>query len=87
MSAELSTRVVTAADTLRDELKMEGVSVLSVFASRAATPPQARLREGRAYCPERLLKLESFAGAVVGPLEPPRIAKVTDLRIRPLLKS
>ena len=78
MKAELSTRVAAAPDTLRDQLDTEGVRVLSVIAGRA---------ERRAYRPERMLELENFAGAVLGPLELPRTAKVTDLRIRPFLKS
>ena len=89
MKAELSTRVAAAADTLRDQLNTEGVRVLSVFAGRAATPLQAQLHdaEGSADRPEHLLELEDSLGAVRGPLELPRTAKVTDLGIRPFLKS
>jgi NADP-dependent 3-hydroxy acid dehydrogenase YdfG len=81
--------LAAVADALRDEVNDDGVRVLSVFPGRTATPRQARLHaaEGRAYQPERLLQPEDVAAAVLGALELPRTAEVTDLRIRPFLKS
>jgi NADP-dependent 3-hydroxy acid dehydrogenase YdfG len=81
--------LAAVADALRDELNPEGVRVLSVFPGRTATPLQARLHEaeGRPYHPERLLQPEDVAAAVLGALELPRTAEVTDLRIRPFLRS
>ncbi|WP_387988506.1 SDR family NAD(P)-dependent oxidoreductase [Geodermatophilus arenarius] len=76
------------ADALRDEVNGLGVRVLSVFPGRTATPRQARLHEaeGRPYRPERLLQPEDVAAAVLGALELPRTAEVTDVRIRPFFK-
>jgi NAD(P)-dependent dehydrogenase (short-subunit alcohol dehydrogenase family) len=81
--------LAAVADALRDELNTDGIRVLSVFPGRTATPMQARLHEaeGRPYQPERLLQPEDVAAAVLGALELPRTAEVTDLRIRPFLKS
>jgi NADP-dependent 3-hydroxy acid dehydrogenase YdfG len=81
--------LAAVADALRDEVNGDGVRVLSVFPGRTATPRQARLHEaeGRPYHPERLLQPEDVAAAVLGALELPRTAEVTDLRIRPFLKS
>ncbi len=73
------------ADTLRAEANSAGVRVVSVFPGRTATPMQARLHEleTRAYRPDNLLQPEDVAAAVVGTLELPRTAEVTELRIRP----
>ena len=81
--------LAAVADALRDEVNADGVRVLSVFPGRTATPRQARLHEaeGREYRPERLLQPEDVAAAVLAALELPRTAEVTDLRIRPFLKS
>jgi NADP-dependent 3-hydroxy acid dehydrogenase YdfG len=77
------------SEALRDEVNREGVRVMSIYPGRTATPRQQRLHEAeqRAYSPERLLQPEDVAAAVVGALELPRTAEVTDLHIRPFLKT
>ncbi|HZS33539.1 MAG TPA: SDR family NAD(P)-dependent oxidoreductase [Methylomirabilota bacterium] len=77
------------ADALRDEVNADGVRVLSVYPGRTATPRQAELfaAEGRPYDPKRLLQPEDVASIVLSALTLPRTAEVTDIRIRPALKS
>ena len=77
------------ADALRSEVNEAGVRVLSVFPGRTATPMQEDLHraEGTPYRPERLLQADDVATAVMGALAMPRSAEVTDIRIRPNLKS
>jgi NAD(P)-dependent dehydrogenase (short-subunit alcohol dehydrogenase family) len=77
------------ADSLRDEVNRDGVRVLSVFPGRTATPTQERLHalERRPYRPERLLQPEDVAAVIVNALCLPRTAEVTEIKIRPMLKS
>lgn len=77
------------ADCLRAEVNADGIRVLSVFAGRTATPMQAAIceREGMSYQPELLLQPEDIAEAVIGALGLPRTAELTNLDIRPLIKS
>ncbi|MGC2829834.1 MAG: SDR family NAD(P)-dependent oxidoreductase [Candidatus Acidiferrum sp.] len=77
------------ADSLRDEVNTDGIRVLSVFPGRTATPRMAALfeKEGRSYRPELLLQPEDIASMVTHALELPRTAEVTDINMRPLLKS
>jgi NADP-dependent 3-hydroxy acid dehydrogenase YdfG len=77
------------ADSLREEVNADGVRVLSVFPGRTATPRQAALYklEGREYHPELLLQPEDVAAVVINALGMPRTAEVTNINIRPLLKS
>ena len=44
-------------------------------------------REGRPYRPELLMQPADVAAAVLGCLRLPRSAEVTELRMRPLVKS
>ena len=76
------------ADSLRDEVNIDGVRVLSVFLGRTATPMQAAVHdmEGKEYRPERLLLTEDVASVVINALSLPRTAEVTDIYIRPLVK-
>jgi NADP-dependent 3-hydroxy acid dehydrogenase YdfG len=77
------------ADSLRDEVNERGVRVLSVFLGRTATRMQQSVHahEQRPYHPERLLQPADVASIVVSALLLPRSAEVTDLHIRPMLKS
>jgi NADP-dependent 3-hydroxy acid dehydrogenase YdfG len=77
------------ADSLRDEVNGDGIRVLSVYPGRTATPRQARIfeYEGRTYTPERLLQTEDIATMIVASLKLPMTAEVTNLTIRPMLKS
>ena len=77
------------ADGLRQEVNAFGVRVISVFPGRTATPLQASLfeLEGRQYVPKRLLQPEDVAAMVVQALALPPTAEVTDILIRPAIKS
>jgi NADP-dependent 3-hydroxy acid dehydrogenase YdfG len=77
------------ADSLRDEVNEDGVRVLSLYLGRTATPRQARIfeEEGRAYRPEGLLQPEDVAATVVAALRLPRTAEITNLPMRPAIKS
>lgn len=77
------------SDALRTELNPRGVRVLTLYAGRTATSRQQRLfeQEGRRYAPERLLQPEDLAACLVGALALPRTAEVTEIRVRPMLKS
>ena len=76
-------------DTFRHEVNAEGIRVLSVFPGRTATSRQEGLyeREGKEYRPELLLQPEDLATMVVAALMLPRTAEVTDIHIRPMLRS
>jgi NADP-dependent 3-hydroxy acid dehydrogenase YdfG len=77
------------ADSLRDEVNTDGIRVLSVYPGRTATPRMAALfeKEGRPYHPELLMQPEDIAAMVVHALSLPRTAEVTDISMRPFLKS
>jgi NADP-dependent 3-hydroxy acid dehydrogenase YdfG len=74
------------ADSLRDEVNLEGVRVASMFLGRTATGMQEAIfaAEGREYTPERLVQPEDVARIVLSVLRLPRTAEVTDLVIRPM---
>jgi NADP-dependent 3-hydroxy acid dehydrogenase YdfG len=77
------------ADGLRGEVNAAGVRVLSVYLGRTATDMQARIHqaEGKTYCPELLLQPESVASVIVNALGLARTAEVTDIHIRPMIKT
>ena len=77
------------ADSLRAEVNDDGIRVLSVFPGRTATPLQRRLYqlENREYHPELLMQPGDVAAVIVNALCLPRTAEVTDISLRPLLKS
>ena len=77
------------ADSLRDEVNADGIRVLSIFPGRTATPRMAALfeKESRPYRPELLMQPEDIASMVVHALSLPRTAEVTDISMRPFLKS
>ncbi len=77
------------ADALRAEVNPRGARVLSVFPGRTASRMQAEVHaaEGRDYHPERLLQPEDVAATVLASLALPATAEITDLHIRPALKS
>lgn len=77
------------ADSLRDEVNPDGVRVLSVYPGRTATPLQERIFaiEAREYRPELLLQPEDVASMIVHCLRLPETAEVTNLTIRPRIKS
>jgi NADP-dependent 3-hydroxy acid dehydrogenase YdfG len=77
------------ADSLRQEVNAEGIRVLSVYPGRTATTRMKALykAEGRKYQPTLLLQAEDIAQMVIAALQLPRTAEVTNLEIRPLIKS
>jgi NADP-dependent 3-hydroxy acid dehydrogenase YdfG len=77
------------ADSLRSEVNADGVRVLSVYLSRTASEMQARIheREGKPYRPELLLQAKDVAAIILNALALPRTAEVTDIHIRPMIKS
>jgi NADP-dependent 3-hydroxy acid dehydrogenase YdfG len=77
------------ADALREEVNAAGIRVMNVFPGRTATPRIASLHEleGRPFQPEVLLQPEDIASVVVNALSLPWTAEVTDISIRPMLKS
>jgi NADP-dependent 3-hydroxy acid dehydrogenase YdfG len=76
------------ADSLREEVNVDGVRVLTVYPGRTASPMQAAVHdmEGRLYHPQSLLQPEDVAAVVLNALRLPRSAEVTDIHIRPLQK-
>jgi len=77
------------ADSLRGEINRHGVRVLSVYLGRTASEMQERIHqmEGKPYQPELLLQPDDVASMIVRALSLPRTAEVTDISIRPMLKS
>ena len=77
------------ADSLRAEVNPAGVRVLSLFLGRTATPMQEAVfrREGKAYSPEQLLQPEDIANLVMATVRLPRTVEVTEIRVRPAVKS
>ena len=77
------------ADSLRAQINADGVRVLTVFPGRTATAMQEAMfqHEGRQYRPELLLQPSDVATAVTSALGLPRTAELTELHIRPAIKS
>ncbi len=77
------------ADSLREEVNPYGVRVLSLFLGRTASPMQATVcrMEGKTYRPELLMQPEDVAAVAVHALSLPRGVEVTEISMRPMLKS
>ncbi len=77
------------ADGLREEVNGHGIRVLSVYVGRTATPRQEALHrmENNPYRPELLLQPEDVAAVVIHALALPSTAEITDINIRPMLKT
>lgn len=77
------------ADSLRAEVNPYEIRVLSVFLGNTATPMQAAVHrmKDRIYRPELLIQPDDVASVVLNTLSLPRTAEVTDISIRPLIKS
>jgi NADP-dependent 3-hydroxy acid dehydrogenase YdfG len=77
------------ADSLRAEINPDGVRVLSVYLGRTASKMQQKIcaAEGKPYDPELLLQPADVASVVLNALSLPRTAEVTDIWIRPMIKS
>lgn len=77
------------ADSLREEVNPAGVRVLSLFLGRTASAMQANVhaREGRPYRPELLMQPGDVADVAMHALASPRSLEITDIRMRPMVKS
>lgn len=77
------------ADGLREELAADGVRVLSIYPGRTATPRLEAVyaQKGQVYKPELLLQPEDVAEVVLSALRLSENAEVTDISLRPHLKS
>ena len=77
------------ADSLRAEINPHGVRVLSVYLGRTASEMQERIhkKEGRSYRSKILSQPEDVASVILNALRLPGTAEVTDIHIRPLMKS
>jgi len=77
------------ADAVRAEVNAAGIRVLTIYLGRTATARQARIfeLEGRSYAPQLLMQPSDVAEMVLATLRLPRTAEVTEIRMRPLVKS
>jgi NADP-dependent 3-hydroxy acid dehydrogenase YdfG len=77
------------ADSLRSEINVDGVRVLSVYLGRTASKMQERIckMERKPYRPELLLQPSDVASVILNALGLPRTAEVTDIHIRPMIKT
>lgn len=77
------------ADCFRNELNSESIRVLSIYPGRTATEMQETVYkiEGREYRPELLMQAEDIAVTVINALTIHSSAEITDIHIRPFLKS
>jgi NADP-dependent 3-hydroxy acid dehydrogenase YdfG len=80
--------VHSIANALRDEVNEAGVRVTTIFPGTTATQRQVNLHEisGKRYDPDRMLRPEDVAEAVLFALTIGRTAEITDLYLRPMLK-
>ncbi len=77
------------ADSLREEVNEDGIRVVSAYLGRTATPMQNALHreEHKPYLPERLLQPEDVASVILHTLALPYSAEVTDIAVRPMMRS
>jgi len=77
------------ADAVRTELNADGIRVLTLHLGRTASARQARIfaLEGQAYSPSLLVQPEDVADMVLAAVCLPRTAEVTEIRMRPMVKS
>ena len=88
-SAATQHAVRAFADSLRAEVNERGIRVTVVYPGRTATPRQEAIHagEGKSYLPERLMQPSDVAQVVQCALTLPRSAEVTEIAIRPMLKT
>jgi NADP-dependent 3-hydroxy acid dehydrogenase YdfG len=77
------------ADSFRAENNEHGIRVTTLYLGRTATSRMENLyqKQGKQYKPELLIQPEDIASVVSNTLSLPRTAEVTDIHIRPMLKS
>ena len=71
------------ADSLRSEVNADDIRVTSIYLGQARI---YRIKD-KPYRPELLLQPEDIASVIVNALSLPRTAEVTDIHIRPMIKS
>lgn len=74
------------ADSLRAEERDSGVRVSTVYPGRTATPMQEAVHrdEGRDYEPDRFVRPESIANAIMHVIDQPADAVISDVSVRPV---
>ena len=77
------------SESLRQEVNAAGVRVTTLFLGRTATPMQEAIfrAEGKSYAGEKLLQPEDVAGLLRTVLQLPETAEVTEVHMRPAIKS
>lgn len=77
------------ADSLRQEFNPKGIRMTSVFLGRTATARQAAIfsMEQRPYKPEALIQPEDVANVIVYLAKLPQTSEITEITMRPRLKS
>jgi NADP-dependent 3-hydroxy acid dehydrogenase YdfG len=77
------------ADSLRQEFNPKGIRMTSVFLGRTATARQATIfsTEHRPYKPEALIQPEDVANVIVYLAKLPQSSEITEITMRPRLKS
>jgi len=77
------------ADSLRQEFNPKGIRMTSVFLGRTATARQAAIfsMEQRPYKPEVLIQPEDVANVIVYLAKLPQTSEITEITMRPCLKS
>jgi NADP-dependent 3-hydroxy acid dehydrogenase YdfG len=77
------------ADSARAEVNAQGVRVTTLFLGRTATARQAGIfaMEQREYTPELLIQPSDVASIVVQLAKLPQTAEVTEMTLRPRVKS
>jgi NAD(P)-dependent dehydrogenase (short-subunit alcohol dehydrogenase family) len=73
------------ADSLRDEVRTDGIRVMTCYPGRTATPMQVRVREleGQPYDAADYATPQDVARVVCEALALPRTAELTELKVRP----
>lgn len=76
------------ADSFRQEVKVDGIRVLSVYPGRTASPMQQLVykSQGKIYQPELLMQPADIAAMIVNAICMPRRAEVTDITLSPLVE-
>jgi NADP-dependent 3-hydroxy acid dehydrogenase YdfG len=77
------------ADSTRAEMNSQGIRVTTLFLGRTASTRQAAIfaMEERPYFPERLIQPDDIASLVVSLVNLPHTSEVTEISVRPQLKS
>jgi NAD(P)-dependent dehydrogenase (short-subunit alcohol dehydrogenase family) len=81
------------ADAYRDEVNARGIRVLSIYCGKTATEMQQRIYRDRGQASrygeieDHILQPDDVAAIIVSTVALPQTAEVTDIQIRPLMKT